>query len=46
MQGFPPNYLFVGGVGRASEMIGQAIDIRTGRAILKAIVEEWGEGNE
>jgi len=27
-------------------MIGQAIDIRTGRAILKAIVEEWGEGNE
>ena len=37
VQGFPEDYLFVAGIQRAEKMIGQAIDIRAGRAILRAI---------
>lgn len=39
VQGFPRDYLFVSGVTRACEMIGQAIPIQVGRAILQAIIE-------
>jgi hypothetical protein len=39
-QGFPPDYLFVAGLSRTAKMVGQAIPIYVGRAILKAIVAE------
>lgn len=38
VQGFPDDYLFVGGITRAMEMVGRAIPIYVGRAILEAIV--------
>ncbi len=38
LQGFPENYVFVGSLSRTSKMIGQAIQIDTGVAILEAIV--------
>ncbi len=38
LQGFPKDYIFVGNVGRVGKMIGQAIQIDTGRAILKALI--------
>lgn len=37
VQGFPEDFLFVGGLGRTSKMIGQAIPIYVGRGILKGI---------
>jgi len=40
LQGFPNDYLFVGGYTRAQQMIGRAIPIAVGRAILGAICEE------
>ncbi len=42
VQGFPDDYLFVGGLTRAAEMIGRAIPIAVGRAILKAICAAKG----
>jgi site-specific DNA-cytosine methylase len=36
-QGFPADYLFYGSPTRVAKMIGQAIQIDLGRAILKAI---------
>ena len=43
VQGFPRDYLFAGAVGRTCEMIGQAIPVQVGRAILKAILEHRRE---
>ena len=40
LQGFPEDYLFYGSPTAVSKMIGQAIQIDTGHAILKAIVAE------
>ena len=40
LQGFPENYTFIGTRRQAAQMIAQAIQIDTGRAILKAICEE------
>jgi len=40
LQGFPEDYIFVASAGRAWEMVGQAIQIDLGRAILESIVEE------
>jgi len=42
-QGFPEDYLFVGGYQRVEKMVGQAISIHVGRAILKAILHEWAD---
>jgi site-specific DNA-cytosine methylase len=39
LQGFPQNYLFVGNPGRVSKMVAQAVQIDTGRAILKALCQ-------
>jgi site-specific DNA-cytosine methylase len=39
VQGFPRDYLFVGSMTRASEMIGRAIPIYVGHAILSACVK-------
>lgn len=41
LQGFPQDYVFVGSPSDVWKMIGQAIQIDTGRAILRAIVEDW-----
>lgn len=40
VQGFPRDFLFVGGIIRTCEMIGQAIPIQVGRAILNSICLE------
>lgn len=40
LQGFPSDYLFYGSPTDVSKMVGQAIQIDTGRAILRAIVAE------
>jgi len=40
LQGFPEDYIFVAPAGRAWKMVGQAIQIDLGRAILESIVEE------
>lgn len=40
VQGFPGDYLFVGGITRAQEMIGRAIPIPVGRAILRAMCDD------
>lgn len=42
MQGFPDDYLFACGYNRATKMIGQAIQIDVGRAILKAVCRDAG----
>ena len=42
VQGFPRDYLFAAALQRTSEMVGQAIPIQVGRAILEAIVGERG----
>lgn len=41
LQGFPSHYLFYGCPGDVSRMVARAIQIDTGRAILKAIVRDW-----
>lgn len=41
LQGFPTDYLFAAGLGRTEKMIGQAISIFVGGAILRAIVAEY-----
>ena len=41
LQGFPEDYVFYGSPSDAWKMIAQAIQIDTGRAILKAIVKDW-----
>lgn len=40
VQGFPDDYLFVGSFTRAAQMVGRAIPIQVGRAILEAIVKD------
>jgi site-specific DNA-cytosine methylase len=42
LQGFPEDYLFASGYMRAEKMVGQAIPIQVGRAILRAIVAMQG----
>ena len=37
LQGFPSDYLFIGNPGRVAKMIGQAIQVDTGAAILRAL---------
>lgn len=39
LQGFPEDYLFYGSPTDVAKMIGQAVQVDTGRAILEAIVE-------
>jgi len=41
LQGFPGNYVFFGSPTDTQAMIGNAVQIDTGRAILEAIVAEW-----
>lgn len=41
LQGFPTDYVFFGSPTDVWKMIGQAIQIDTGRAILEAIVKHW-----
>jgi site-specific DNA-cytosine methylase len=38
LQGFPEDYLFIGCPSRVSKMIGQAVQIDTGRAILQSLL--------
>lgn len=45
LQGFPADYIFMGSMTRTVEMIAQAIQIDTGRAILKALCKELGRRN-
>jgi len=45
VQGFPRDFLFASGNSRAAAMIGQAIPIHVGRAILRAIIEEAQGGD-
>ena len=40
LQGFPADYLFPAGLQRTEKMIGQAISIDVGRAILRAICHQ------
>jgi site-specific DNA-cytosine methylase len=40
IQGFPEDALFAAGLIRTTRMVGQAIPIQVGRAILKAIVSD------
>ena len=40
LQGFPEDFLFYGSATSVGKMVGQAIQIDTGRAILEAIVQE------
>ena len=42
VQGFPEDFSFVGGLQRTQKMLGQAIPIYVGRAILKAIYLQKG----
>jgi site-specific DNA-cytosine methylase len=39
LQGFPTDYLFVGNPGRVSKQVAQAVQIDTGRAILRQACE-------
>lgn len=39
LQGFPTDYVFIGCPTRVSKMVGQAIQVDTGRAILAAMVK-------
>lgn len=41
LQGFPEDFVFYGSPTDVASMVGRAIQIDTGRAILKAIVKEW-----
>ncbi len=43
LQGFPEDFVFYGSPTSVGKMVGQAIQIDTGRAILEAIVEEKGK---
>jgi site-specific DNA-cytosine methylase len=40
-QGFPDDYVFVGNQTEAAQMVANAVQIDTGRAILRAIVDDW-----
>lgn len=40
LQGFPEDFLFAAGLIRTQKIVGQAISIQVGRAILRAICEE------
>jgi site-specific DNA-cytosine methylase len=37
LQGFPPDYVFMGSAGRVTKMVAQAVQIDTGRAILQGL---------
>ena len=41
LQGFPHDYVFYGSPTDVWSMVGRAIQIQTGRAILKSIVRDW-----
>ena len=41
LQGFPPDYVFVGSPTRVFKMVAQAIQVDTGRAILRAMVRDF-----
>lgn len=41
LQGFPTDFVFYGSPTDVGTMVGRAIQIDTGRAILEAIVNEW-----
>ncbi len=45
LQGFPEDYVFYGSPTDVWKMVGQAIQIDTGRVILEAIVHDWAEGS-
>ena len=45
LQGFPEDFLFAAGACRAQEMVGRAIPVYVGRAILHAVVEQWRSEN-
>ena len=45
-QGFPDDYVFYGSPTAVWGMIGQAIQIDTGRAILKEIVSDWKDSQK
>jgi len=45
LQGFPPDYVFVAPLSRASKQVGQAVQIDLARAILTRIVEEHQRSN-
>lgn len=38
LQGFPPDYVFLGSAGRVTKMVAQAVQIETARAILGELV--------
>jgi site-specific DNA-cytosine methylase len=40
LQGFPEDYVFIGSPGRVGKQIGQAVQIDTARAILRALCAE------
>lgn len=42
LQGFPESYVFIGTRGHAQQMVAQAVQVETGRAILRAICREAG----
>ena len=46
LQGFPQDFVFYGSPTDAGKMIGQAVQIDTGRAILEAVVQEWKKGEK
>lgn len=46
LQGFPDDALFACGACRAQEMVGQAIPINVGRAILERIIDQHGAAPE
>lgn len=43
LQGFPPDYLFIGNPGRVAKMIAQAVQIDAAREILKTLLTAIGE---
>lgn len=46
LQGFPDDYVFYGSPSDVWMMVGQAVQIDTGRAILQEIVKHAGNGNQ
>lgn len=42
LQGFPTDYLFVGGLNKTEKLVGQAIPIQIGRSIFRAMTGEGG----
>lgn len=46
LQGFPDDYVFMGTPTRTVKMVAQAVEVRTGRAILEALCAEWKGGGK